>query len=233
MIIYSDNGTGDYSKVLNQYSTYVNITNDADTPLTIIVGDVSVTVLGMEQFEGSFAPFKSIAISAQGAWRFVLEGIKPSKNCCSYTVADVLQEVRPRISDIDAITYQDDELISYLNTVIDFLNGYLIAKKQPEMVKQLTIADCMRVPCDWDSFAGQYPVYITQGKFQLYDIKKIKARYFALRPHVATVADIVPFSVRYKSVLIQGTAMRALNRNEYDISQDKTLLAELLEVTGR
>jgi len=185
----------------------------------------------MEQFEGDFAPFKVIEIRANGPWRFVLEGAG-GESSSSYNAASVLDEVRPRINDLDGIVYTDGELISYLNTAIDYLNGYLIGLKKPEMIQEISIADGTPVPIDWDTFAGQYPAYIIQDTLKLFEgHERVTVRYFSLMPHVTTVSDVVLFKMRYKSILVHIVAMYALNRNEYDISQDKELLNDLLQVT--
>lgn len=147
------------------------------------------------------------------------------------TVEALLSDIRNRISDSDKLTYSEDELISYINTIIDFLNHFLINQNSQEMIKEITVSNGSAVPDDWVRSVGSYPIYITQDIFSTYDESaELTVRYFALKPHVSAITDTLPFKPKYESILAQGAALHAANTDGYDISQDKGLLKDLLDV---
>lgn len=145
-------------------------------------------------------------------------------------VSDILNVIRPRIADENKIEYEDEELIEYLNDAMDFLSAQLIAMNDSGMITDLTVKDGNAVPADFmDKYAGNFPVYISGDAFKILDgSTQVDIRYYAMKPHVVRADDLVPFKDYYKSVLTQAVAMYALNRNEYEIGQDKGLLNDLL-----
>jgi hypothetical protein len=149
------------------------------------------------------------------------------------TVAQLLYGVRQRIFDTDKKEYEDTELLQYLNDAITWLNGYLLQHRPWEMVKELEMFQHDRMPLDFVRFAGKYPIGYGNRVIELWDgADRINVRYLAAKPRVKKTADFLPFVEQYVSVLLQITANFALNRNAFDISQDKGLLAELVEVMG-
>lgn len=150
----------------------------------------------------------------------------------TYSAVDVIREARKRITDVDELVYPNEELISYLNQAIDFLNGFLIASNKAEMLKELTVGDGTAVPEDFSGkYAGYFPVREVGEVFKLQiGSTPVVIRYFANRPHVAETTDTVPFKAQYKSILVQLVSIYAPNRNGYIIDQDKALLKDLLDV---
>jgi hypothetical protein len=146
---------------------------------------------------------------------------------------DIIDEVRDLLSDADEIAYQPDALLQNLNSAIYLLNRFLINANSSEMIKELAITNEMAVPADFaNRYAGTYPVCISDGKFQILDDSPtMTVRYYAVKPLVSSASSTVAFPDSYRPVLTQATAIYALNGNEYDISQDKGLLNDLLAVT--
>ena len=81
------------------------------------------------------------------------------------TVTQFLALVRPRIGDVAKVTYDDNELLGYLNDAIIQLSLERINAKDPQMVAEATVVPGTTViPDGSTSFAGQYPVYFSGGK---------------------------------------------------------------------
>ena len=236
MIIYSGSGTGNYTITLPQYGNSLNMINDGASALTVTVGAIPITVNGLEQFNGEFAPFNSLTIVATGAWRFVVEddGTSTGTTSTNTTIANLLWRVRERITDTDVIEFENIELVGYLNDAIDWLSLQLIQSRAPEMVTNLTIAEGATVPLTYHSLCGIYPVEITGNVCSILDgSTSVPIRYFATKSHVSYISEsgyfnpmYSPFKPAYDTMLIQRTAILALNRNADDVSQDEKILTQ-------
>ncbi|TCL39952.1 hypothetical protein EV210_101150 [Anaerospora hongkongensis] len=240
MIISSNSGTGNHTKALQQYATRVNIINDGATELTVSVNGQIIKVLGLEQFEGNFSPFNLISIIATGPWRYVIEA---SETFIGDTTAtpngEIIKRIRALISDKDGIEFETSDLVGFLNNAIDWLSLQLIQNGDKEMMKEIIITDGMNIPNDFIKACGLYPIKRNGNTFRILDDSEaFEFQYFANRSHI-TVNEVdvyLPtysvFKPIYDGVLIQKTAIIALNRDEYDITQDEALLAQSLQAIG-
>jgi hypothetical protein len=240
MIISSNSGTGNHTKMLQQYATHINVINDAPSELTVTVSGQVVTVLGLEQFEGDFAPFITLSISASGPWRYVIEASESLIGDSSATPnGEIIKRIRELISDKDGIEFETSAVVGFLNSAIAWLSLQLIQNNNVEMIKEIVITDGANVPNDYIKPCGLYPVKKTGNTFRfLDDSETLEFQYFANRPYITVnEADVfLPtysvFKPIYDAVLIQKTAILALNRDEYDITQDEALLAQSLQAIG-
>lgn len=240
MIISSNSGTGNHTKTLQQYATHLNIINDGPTELTVTVSGQVVTVMGLEQFEGDFAPFNTLSINASGPWRYVIEASEELIGDSSATPnGEIIKRVRDLISDKDEIEYETSELVWFLNDAIDWMSLQLIQNGDTEMTKEIVVTENMNVPQDHIKPCGIFPLRSTGKVFRILDgSESMDYQYFASRPHIISIDDGIylpaysPFKPAYDSVLIQKTAILALNRNEYDVKQDEALLAQSLQAIG-
>ena len=148
------------------------------------------------------------------------------------TVSEFLDIVRFRIDDKLKVAYSDGDLMQFMNDAITFLNTELIAIKDPIMVKEMSITGSKLVPSDFVRFAGKHAVYIADNTIKLInDGDSIDScLYFAYKPRVASLTDVVPFGDIELPILVQLTCIYALNKNEYSTEQDERLCDKLREV---
>jgi len=243
MIIYSSSGTGSATIDLPQYGDKLNIINDDATQLTVTVGAIPVVVRGLEQFNGDFVPFNTVVVAASGPWRFVVELVGEGIGADSGTtrIPELLERVRQYISDKEAAAFENVELVGYLNDAIGWLSSQLIAVKDPEMIKEIAVDETgIPVPGDFQKACGVFPVEVTGSRLRVMKgIGTVSFQYFAIKSPIRYIAEsnyfepmYSPFKEVYDTILIQKTAILALNQNEFDVSQDERLLAQSLASVG-
>jgi hypothetical protein len=141
-------------------------------------------------------------------------------------VSDFITNVRYRINDTLKIEYTDDELINYINDALAVLSLELITLKDPLVIKTLSVASTgTNVPSDYHSLAGIYPLTITEGVLTPYDSVALTINYFKMLPSVTATTDSITLTnPAYYDMLLQRVAITALNRNEFVLTQDISLL---------
>ncbi len=125
--------------------------------------------------------------------------------------------------------YSRAECIDFLNTAIHEVSGLLIAARSPMMVREILIHDGESVPAHYVASAGQYPMRITGQTVQFVDpsMDEIRFRYFATMPPITDEEGDLPFPHgALNDYVLKIAILHALNRNEYDLSQDKALADE-------
>jgi hypothetical protein len=143
------------------------------------------------------------------------------------TVSSLLTAVRKKIRDTTSIEYPDAELIDYLNDAIDYISAFLIRIQDGEMIKSTTITDgSITKPSDFDSFVGAQMLYMDSDTIKTLSGSTAEMRYYATKNHVSATTDSSPFKVSVEPLLIELTAIYALNRNEYEIIQQDMVLFE-------
>jgi len=111
-------------------------------------------------------------------------------------VNDFLKKVAVRLGDEARITYGNKELISALNDAISQLSLERIAAGDPLMIKEMNvIPGTTSVPSGFVRFVGQESVYPANGRWMSLDgaVTPRTVRYFAVKPHVETKGDDIPF----------------------------------------
>lgn len=131
------------------------------------------------------------------------------------TVTQFLALVRPRIGDVAKVTYDDNELLGYLNDAIIQLSLERINAKDPQMVAEATVVPGTTViPDGFTSFAGQYPVYFSGGKVVSLDGTTTSRiiRYFAIKSRLEDLTDTIPFGDEAVPVLLNYCVTAAAAR---------------------
>ena len=129
--------------------------------------------------------------------------------------------------------YSVAECLGFLNTAIHEVSSLLIAARSPMMAAEILLHDGESIPARYVSAAGRYPIRVTGQKVQFIDrsLPEIRFRYWRSMPPVESVAGDMPFPHEaLNDYAVKVAVLLALNRNEYDISQDKALYDELREL---
>ena len=129
--------------------------------------------------------------------------------------------------------YSRTECIGFLNTAIHEVSGLLIAARSPMMVREILLHDGESVPSHYVTSAGQYPMRITGQTVQFVDpaLHEIRFRYFATMPPLMDEEGDLPFQHEaLNDYVLKIAILHALNRNEYDLSQDKALADEFRSI---
>ncbi len=142
---------------------------------------------------------------------------------------DEIKEAGHDISD----EYSRAECIGFLNTAIHEVSGLLIAARSPMMVREILLHDGESVPTHYVVSAGQYPIRITGQMVQFVDpsMDEIRFRYFATMPPLEGETGDLPFAHEaLNDYVLKVATLYALNRNEYDLTQDKALADEFRSI---
>lgn len=129
--------------------------------------------------------------------------------------------------------YSRTECIGFINTAIHEVSGLLIAARSPMMVREILLHDGESVPAHYVSSAGQYPIRITGQMVQFVDLTltEMRFRYFATMPPLTDEEGDLPFQHEaLNDYVLKIAILHALNRNEYDLSQDKALADEFRSI---
>ena len=131
------------------------------------------------------------------------------------TATEFLAILRPRIGDAGKVTYDDDELLGYVNDAVEQMSLERIAAKDATMVTEEEITPgTSAVPDGFVNFAGQFPVYFAGGKIVSLDGSAAKRiiRYFAVKPRLTALSDEMPFGDDALHVLLNYAITAAAAR---------------------
>jgi hypothetical protein len=138
--------------------------------------------------------------------------------------------LRPRIHDTDKAGYTDPELFTVVETALLHLYATAAAAKKSAFVKTLMVIHYGKVPLDFGGFCGQVPVRQEDGRFKiLTGENSLEARYHPTPPSGASLISPLPLQEKYLPILLDLCAVRALNSNEFDTTQDQAISNALLE----
>ncbi len=143
------------------------------------------------------------------------------------TRAEMITMLRVLLCDAQAVGYPTDgELLEYLDRATIYYSEQMIAVKSPDMLKRMPVVGCMELPGDFVALAGQHPVQITGRHMDYYGDVPYQITYFARLPLPSGYAetDEVAHPLGADSVILDLARAFALNRNEYDLSQDLKLV---------
>jgi hypothetical protein len=124
----------------------------------------------------------------------------------------------------------DSELVAWLDLAADFVSEHLIADKDPAMLRETTIpAEGAPLPDDFVAFAGKVPASVVGRGAKPYAAAPLNALYWARLERFSSLGMTAqaPYTHEQALLIVEAAAMFALNKNEYDISQDMTLLADM------
>jgi hypothetical protein len=144
-------------------------------------------------------------------------------------VSNAIAQLKENTHDI-AGTFSTDRCVEFLNTAIQQVSSMLISAKWPSLVKELTVKDGDELPHNYMQSAGTYPLRMTGGKVTIVDsaFPSIRFRYFATPDLITATTDSMPIDHDgVNDVIVRSATILALNDNEYDISQDGSILSSL------
>ena len=138
--------------------------------------------------------------------------------------------LRPRIHDTDKAGYTDPELFTIVETALLHLYATAASAGKGTFVKALRVIHYGKVPSDFGGFCGQVPVRQENGRFQiLTGESSLQARYHPSPPRGSTLTSALPLPEKFLPLLLDLCAVRALNRNEFDTTQDQAISNALIE----
>lgn len=121
----------------------------------------------------------------------------------------------------------EEELYMYLDRAVDEYSKRLVSQRDLRLVKQMTVNSGGLLPSDFISFCGAVPVII-EGKNIRYfgESTTIPVRYFARLPYVTSYSDTatLPYDHDQAMTITALAAIYALNKHEFNVSQDLMLL---------
>lgn len=143
-------------------------------------------------------------------------------------VKDAILDIRGKVNDNDVIEYTDEELLINLKEAIQFAGAYLVSVKSPLAVEEIVVEEEeFKLPANFTLTAGTFPIKITGDTCKLLDEPPLKLRYFATYKDLEP-EDEMPYNhAGIWQIIIKLAAIYALNRNEFNIQQDKALLDEI------
>ena len=153
------------------------------------------------------------------------------------TPSDIVKMLRQMINDEQATGFVEngnleepdamDELICYLDRAIDEYCKIQANKNDLRLLKRITAINNQKIPDDFLGFCGSVPINIESGRMEFYGSNQVlPVRYFARLPYVSSFndTDTLPYE-RDQAIKIASLAsIYALNKHEYNVTQDLTLL---------
>lgn len=147
---------------------------------------------------------------------------------------DAIKRIREAVHDISE-EYTTEEYLDFVNSAIQQVSSLLISAKYPTLVREVTIREGDRVPDNFATTAGSFPIRITGDRAVIVDpdMDAVTVRYFATPKNLTSTDDELPFNNEaINAVIIKTAVLHALNRNEYDISQDVSLTESIKEAVA-
>ncbi|MCD8233238.1 MAG: hypothetical protein LUC51_02450 [Cloacibacillus porcorum] len=143
------------------------------------------------------------------------------------TRTEMVTKLRTQLCDTQAVGFPDDsELLEYLDRGTIYYSEHMIAARSPDMLRKMAVVGCTELPDDFVALAGQHPVQITGRHMDYYGEVPYQVMYFARLPLPSGYKPDEPVDhpLGADTVIIDLARAFALNRNEYDLSQDLKLV---------
>lgn len=144
-------------------------------------------------------------------------------------VSKAIERIKSAGHDISG-EYSNARCIEFINTAIQQVGGFLIAASWPSLIKEVVVSDGDTLPENFMKAAGNYPLRMTDGSVKIIDtdFERIRFRYFATPKNVGSETDQLPFNHEgVNEVIVKTAIILALNENEYDVSQDNSIVTAL------
>lgn len=153
------------------------------------------------------------------------------------TQKEMLAMVRKLIADEQATGFTEggnleepegtQELLNYLDRAVDEYSRKQYAAGDLSLVKSLTVTNGLSVPDDFLGFAGEVPVKV-KNKTMSWAFSEYSGEinYFARLPYVSSYSETaaLPYDNDQCIKITALAAIYALNKHEYNVSQDLALL---------
>ena len=147
------------------------------------------------------------------------------------TPGDMIFLLRQHLNDEQFVGWPNDsELTAYLDRAADYLSEQLIADRDPSMTAEVVVpADGASLPENFVAFVGNAPVAVTGRVARPFVHEDYTARYWARLKRFSGLVQTEqsPYTPTQESLIVDIARLFASNKNEYDISQDMTLLADM------
>jgi hypothetical protein len=144
---------------------------------------------------------------------------------------EMIKLLRAHLSDEQAIGWPTDfELLAYLDSASGALSDQLITNRDPVMMREMTAGLTEEdLPEDFVSLAGNVPLDIVGRKVRAGAGVEMTVRYWAKMPLPSSFKekDKLPYVREHELLIVDIASMMALNRNEYDVSQDMAVLGQV------
>jgi hypothetical protein len=120
------------------------------------------------------------------------------------------------------------EALGFLNSALHSAYALLAAGKSPLMIQERVFKDGDTLPDGFLRTVGKYPLKVTGTTINLFDATKpLKVRFYAELELLKDDSGDMPFTNdAINEWVVKLAAIYAQNQNEYDVSQDKQLMAE-------
>ena len=119
------------------------------------------------------------------------------------------------------------ELQAYLDRAVDEYSKRQAVAQDMRLLKTMTVSGTMPLPNDYLALCGSAPVNVS-GKVLTYygDENVMPIRYFARLPYVTSYGDTapLPYERDQELAICALAAIYALNKHEFNVSQDLMLL---------
>ena len=119
------------------------------------------------------------------------------------------------------------ELLNYLDRAVDEYSKRQAAAGDLRLLKTMTVSGTINLPTDYLMICGSAPVNVSGGQVTYYgDETVMPVRYFARLPYVSTYGEnaALPYQRDQEITICAMAAIYALNKHEYNVSQDLMLL---------
>lgn len=151
------------------------------------------------------------------------------------TQSEMLAMVRKLISDEQATGFTDggnleepegtQELLNYLDRAVDEYSKRQAAAFDIRLQKTMRVTNNMSIPSDFLAFCGVVPLSVESGKFTYYgEAPSLPVKYFARLPYVSRNEGTLPYDEDQEIAIAALAAIYALNKHEFNVSQDLLLL---------
>ena len=119
------------------------------------------------------------------------------------------------------------ELLNYLDRAVEEYSKRQAANGDMRLLKTMTVSSGSTLPNDYIAMCGAVPVSITGKTITFYgDEDMMPVRYFARLPYVTSYSEnaALPYETDQQIMICALAAIFALNKHEYNVSQDLMLL---------
>ena len=119
------------------------------------------------------------------------------------------------------------ELLNYLDRAVDEYSKRQAASKDIRLLKTMNVSNGSRIPNDFLSLCEAVPININSGVISYYgEASTLPVRYFARLPYVSGYSEnaTLPYEHDQYMNIIALSAIYALNKHEFNVTQDMYLL---------
>lgn len=149
------------------------------------------------------------------------------------TVKEAAEQFRRILHDISR-EYDDYQVIMRLDSAAHLVSMLLVQMASPLMIREEVLHEGDLLPKNFIKTCGIYPIKRTGYAVHFINgMTEMSVRYFVGVDRIKSIKGYMPFEHDTLNDFTVRTACKyALNRNEFDISQDQGLLNELKQATA-